>query len=213
MEKFSSYLAKKITLSLGYTKEKEQVLSYGLIAMTQFFSILLIVSLVGCIANFAYECILIFLGVGFLRKSTGGAHSDTMQGCMIMSCTNITFLAFLSRYILKFPTNTYYPLFIYLLCYLICFYIIYTYVPLDSPNKRITSKAKIARLRKQSFSMLAVYFVATILFTILSTYSIRFQSIANSFCLLTLWQCFTVTPAGAKFIHFLDTCLTKKLSN
>ncbi|MDO5520457.1 MAG: accessory gene regulator B family protein [bacterium] len=204
MEQLSAMLAKKISLSQGFSEEKEQVITYGLIAMIQFFSLLFIVTIIGAFFNFTYESIVIFLGVGFLRKSTGGAHSSTMRGCMILSTLNITLLAFLSRYTLMFPIKIYYCLVIYVACYLICFYIVYTYAPLDSPNKKITSKNKISRLRKQSLILLVIYCISNILFIIFSKYTPRCQSIANSICLLTLWQCFTITPAGVTFIHFID---------
>lgn len=209
MENFSAYLSKKVCLSLGYDKQKEQVLTYGLIAMLQFLTIMLLVMIIGFFGNFMLESIVIFLLVGALRKSTGGAHAGTMNGCIVMSCLNITLLAFLSRYVLIFPIKPWIYLCFYILCYIVCFLIINRYAPVDSPNKRITSQEKITRLRKQSFIKTALLFAVTVLLTIYINLNIRCQSVANSLCLLTLWQCFTLTPLGARLIHHLDRLFPK----
>lgn len=209
MEELSASLAKKISSTLDLSREKEQVIAYGLIAMIQFFSILLIVTAIGFIGHFTYESILIFLGVGILRKSTGGAHSETMQGCMIVSCISITLFAWLSKSILLFENASTYYLACYCLIYIVCFLIIYQYAPVDSANKRIKSEAKRARLRKQSFIKVILLFLGSMLLTCFSKKNIRLQSLANSLCLLTLWQCFTLTKAGIRILSFIDGFFSK----
>ncbi|MBE5960309.1 MAG: hypothetical protein E7256_02810 [Lachnospiraceae bacterium] len=210
MENLSAYLSKKLCLSLGYDKQKEQVLTYGLIAILQFVTIMLLAMIIGFFGNFMLESIVIFLLVGVLRKSTGGAHASTMNGCITMSCLNITLLAFLSRYVLIFSIEPWIYLCFYILCYIVCFLIINRYAPVDSPNKRITSQEKITRLRKQSYIKAALFMAASILLTFYSKQNIRCQSVANSLCLLTLWQCFTLTPSGGRLIHHLDRLFPKK---
>lgn len=210
MEQLAAHLAKKISASMGFDLEKEQVLAYGFTAMLQFIFLFFIALLAGVIGHCTYECLIIFFGVGFLRKSTGGAHSSTMTGCTTMSSLNIILLACLSKYVFVSSLEPYRYMMAYGICYLLCFFWIYRYVPLDSPNKRITSPTKIARLRKQSFGTLFVYAAITMILTLSSRRAIRLQSIANSLCLLSLWQCFTLTPAGAAFIHRLDLLFFKQ---
>lgn len=204
MEQLSANIAGKIALSLGLTKEREQVIAYGLTAMIQFFSIFIIITIIGLFGNFTYESILIFLGVGLLRKSTGGAHSETMLGCMIVSCTSITLFAWLSRTVLLMESATLYYLASYSLIFGLCFLFVFLYAPVDSPNKRIRSEEKRARLKKQSFIKVTVLFVTSLLLTFASSRAIRLQSLANSLCILTLWQCFTLTKTGRKVLHFID---------
>lgn len=204
MEEFSSRLAKEIADSLGFDQEKEQVIAYGLVALIQMLSILAIISIIGFCFKLIFECLLIFMGVGLLRKATGGAHSNTMFGCMVISCINIAFLGIFSKYILIFPLPSCYYSIAYILIFSLCYYIIYKKAPVDSYKKRITSAKKIARLRKQSFITVTLYFILTILFIVLSDENLIYRSIANSICLLTLWQCFTLTSMGIKLLAHMD---------
>jgi len=99
LEKLAHNISEIISKKLGYDDDKQSVIAYGLTAIFQMFSIFLIVSIIGIIGRFWAECMVIFLAVGLLRKATGGAHSETMQGCLVISIFSISFLAFLSKYL------------------------------------------------------------------------------------------------------------------
>lgn len=208
MEQLAISFAKKLSNALNYDNEQEQVIAYGLIAMLQILFLFVLILVIGSIGGFVLEAILIFLGVGYLRRSTGGTHSNTMHGCNIISCISITLLSILSKYML-FPSLTFGAyLLIVIICYFICLCIVYKKAPVDSANKRITSNEKRARLRKQSFTTLIFYFSLIILFAFLSTNNIELRRISNSICLLTIWQCFTLTTIGSKILHRIDTMLS-----
>lgn len=204
MEQLAMNLAKKLSNALNYTPEQEQVIAYGLIAIIQILSIFILIIGIGSIGGFVLEAILIFLGVGYLRRSTGGTHSNTMHGCNIISCISITLLALLSKYMLLPSLNALAYLLICILCHLTCFYVVYRKAPVDSAKKKIASEIKRTRLRKQSFITLSLYFSFSILFASLSIHCFSLRSISNSICLLTLWQCFTLTTIGAKILHTID---------
>lgn len=207
MEKFTYKLAKKISYNLNYNKDQEAVLAYGLIAMVQVISILVTILCIGIISGFAIEAVIIFLGVGYFRKSAGGAHSETMFGCYLISCFSILLLAFCSKLIIIPSISTVMFLCLCLLCHIICMIIIYIKAPVDSEKKPITSIDKRTRLKKQSLLIVIVYILITVCCVLLSTNLYQLRSIAASVCLLTIWQSFTLTKLGSYLLHKLDNVL------
>lgn len=204
MEIFAHNLAEKIALHMQYDANKKAVIAYGLIAIFQMVTLFTIVTLIGLIFHFWYESVIIFIGVGIIRKSTGGAHLNTMYGCILISSLSITILSSLSRYILSFPVNIYINLVISILVYVLCFIVFYIRVPIDSPNKPIVNPEKIKRLRKQSFIIITLFFLISLAFVFLSVRYDRFYSIAVCIRLTMLWQLFTLTKFGIWVFEKID---------
>ena len=70
----STKLAEKLANALGYNDEQRAVLAYGLGAAIQMLELFIIALVFGLVFDCAYESIILFLGVGFLRRSCGGTH-------------------------------------------------------------------------------------------------------------------------------------------
>lgn len=204
MEKLAHYIAEKIALHMQFDDDKKAVIAYGLTAIFQIITLFIIISIVGLIFDFWYESIIIFIGVGIIRKSTGGAHSQTMYGCILISVLNIMILSSLSRYILNFPVNIFINLLISVLVYVLCIIVFYNRVPVDSPKKPITKPEKIKRLRRKSYITITLFLIISIFFILLSVRFERFYSIAVSIRLAMLWQLFTLTKLGMWFINKID---------
>lgn len=198
-------IAEKIALQLDYDDERKAVVAYGLIGIIQMVTIFIIITIIGLIFDTWYESMIIFLGVGMIRKSTGGAHAGTMLSCNIISVVTVTILSALSRYILNIPFNTYVNLGLTVFIFVICFIIFYLRVPVDSPNKPITKPEKIKRLRRQSFLILTLLILTSGISILFTDYNDRFYSIAISIRLILLWQSLTLTKFGALFIEKIDT--------
>jgi accessory gene regulator B len=198
-------IAEKIALQLDYDDERKAVVAYGLIGIIQMVTIFIIITIIGLIFDTWYESMIIFLGVGMIRKSTGGAHAGTMLSCNIISVVTVTILSALSRYILNIPFNTYVNLGLTVFLFVICFIIFYLRVPVDSPNKPITKPEKIRRLRRQSFLILTLLILTAGISILFTDYNDRFYSIAISIRLILLWQSLTLTKFGALFIEKIDT--------
>jgi accessory gene regulator B len=205
IETLAHKIAKKIALQLDYDDDRKAVIAYGLIAILQMATIFIIITIIGILFDFWYECMIIFMGVGIIRKSTGGAHSKTMNGCIIISVLSVTVLSALSRYLLFRPMNTYVNLGISVIIFIISFIIFYLRVPVDSPNKPIVKQEKIRRLRKQSYFLIIVFFLLTATFITLATVNNRFYSFATSVRLMILWQVFTVTETGILLLKKVDS--------
>ena len=205
MEKLSLNIAEAISKSLNYNNDKKEVIAYGLAAIFQMISIFIITFIIGLFAGFWIESMIIFMSVGLLRKATGGAHSQTFQGCMIISIFSIFFLSFLAHYLIPIHyniSNVFIP--IVLIIYGFSFYIVYKLAPVDTPAKPIVKKEKIRMLRRKSFTTLAIYFIISMTLIIFSDFYSKNVNISLSFCLSTLWQVFTLTKSGSKIINLVD---------
>ena len=169
-------------------------------------SIFIITSVIGLAGGFWVESLVIFLGVGILRKSTGGAHSQTFQACLIISIFSISLLSLLSSHLVPngVVIDMTYSFVVICIVFLISFFFIYKLAPVDSLAKPIVKKEKIARLRKNSILTLIVYFLLAIAFTFFSTSLLWLQKISISLCFATLWQVFTLTKTGHKLISGID---------
>ncbi|MGB8454622.1 MAG: accessory gene regulator B family protein [Anaerocolumna sp.] len=205
METSAHNLAGKISLEMHFNEDKEAVIAYGLTAIFQLTTIFVVISIIGLIFHFWFECIIIFLGVGIIRKSTGGAHSETMYGCIIISVLSVIFLASLSKYLFDYPIAKIVDFGISIFIYAFCFIIFYIRVPVDSPNKPIVRPEKIKRLRRQSFIILTILFIIAIALIILSSWNNRLYSIAVSLRLTMLWQVFTLTGIGSQIFGKIDS--------
>lgn len=204
IEVLANKIADKIAFQLSFGEEKRSVIAYGLIGILQVTTLLLIITLIGLVTDSLYESLIIFLSVGFMRKSTGGAHSNTMMGCNTVSVLSIALLALSSRYLLNTPVDNYVNFGLTILVFLIGFVVFYLYVPVDSPNKPIVSNEKIKRLRKESFSKLFLFFLLTLVSITLADAHERFYSIASSIRVAMIWQAVTMTKTGTLLLSRLD---------
>ena len=204
MEELAHNIAEKIALHMQFDEDKKAVIAYGLTAIFQMVTLFTVISIIGLIFGFWYESIILFIGVGIIRKSTGGAHSQTMYGCILISVLSVTILSSLSKHILSFSVNVFVNLGISVLVFALCFIIFYIRVPVASPKKPIVKPEKIKRLRRQSFIILTIFFLILVAFIFLTVLNDRFYSIAVSIRLAMLWQLFTLTEIGARFIDKID---------
>ena len=207
METLAKKVACNISTQMNYDENKRDVIAYGLTAIFQMVFIFIIITIIGLLLGIWYECIIIYLGVGIIRKSTGGAHSQTMNGCIIISVLSITSLSFVSGYLLNLHINTGVNILISLIVYIICFICFYQRVPVDSPNKPIVKPEKIKKLRKQSFLILTFLFLLSVIFILLAINYERFYSLTMIIRLTMLWQVFTLTNIGIKFFERFDSKL------
>ena len=203
VERLAKNIAANIGEELQYSPEKTAVVAYGLTAIFQMLIIFFVFSLVGFIGGFWAEGVIIFFLVGLLRKSIGGAHSETFTGCVIYSVLFISLMAFLSHYLVN-PNLLYYHIAISSLSFAFSYLIVYKKAPVESPNKPIRKKEKIKRLRINAFITLSIYFIAVAVLYYLSGKDLRFSGYAISVTMAVLWQTFMLTGSGHKFMQVID---------
>lgn len=201
----STKLAEKLANALGYNDEQRAVLAYGLGAAIQMLELFIIALVFGLVFDCAYESIILFLGVGFLRRSCGGTHCTTYMACILTSSLSICLLAFVCRYLLP----GYLPNWVYILAGMVpgfgcAFAFAWKRVPQDSPAKPITNPAKIARLRRQCFTTLLVYLlIASLLLAFDWGDGRNISSFCAVICVL-YWQCFTLTKWSTRLAQAMD---------
>ncbi len=192
----------QISGALSLEEERRQVIEYGLLALVQMSVILAGAMLAGAVFGFLPETVILFFSVGILRKNTGGAHSETIGGCTVMSIAVICILAALCRYVLMgIPSQTMAVLLL-ALCYGLAFLQIYRRAPMDTPNKPITKPEKINRLRRQGFFVLAIYAILSL--ALLLWGAKRGTSLSFAVSCASLWQAATLTRPGATMIRTVD---------
>lgn len=198
-------LAEKLARVLGYSDEQRRVIAYGMGAAFQMFELFAISTIFGIFFDCLYECIIIFLGVGLLRRTTGGTHCATYMACILTSSLSICLLALFCRYLIP----AYLPKWVYVVLGILpgfgcALAFAYKRVPLASPNKPINNPAKIKRLRRQCFTTLLVYLAAAIALLLFDWKSGRNIS---SFCAVIsvlYWQCFTLTSWSERMAQAMD---------
>lgn len=212
MEVLAHRIADGIALQLNLEQEKRSVIAYGLIGILQVTTLFIVITIIGLVTDTLYESLIIFLSVGIMRKSTGGAHSNTMMGCNTVSVLSIALLAISSRYMLNGPINSYVNLGVTMIVFLLGYVISYLRVPVDNPNKPIVNRDKIKRLRKESYIKLFIFFVLTLGFTLLADSHERFYSIASSIRVAMIWQAVTLTQTGTSLLSRLDSIVNWMLN-
>ncbi len=203
MEQLAKKAADNIGKNLQYDSEKIAVVAYGLTAVFQMFIIFFVLSIIGLIGGFWTEGIIIFILVGLLRKSVGGAHSKTFTGCVTYSIFFISLMAFLSHYLAN-PGLLYYFVAFSGLSFAVSYFVIYKKAPVDSPNKPIQREEKIKCLRINAFITITIYLVAVAILYYFSRENLRFSGYGISITMAVLWQIFMLTEPGHKFMQIID---------
>jgi accessory gene regulator B len=206
MIKLSQIIARKIGDSLKLDDEKVAVMSYGLFGMLQVAVIFAASVIMGLIFGFFWEAMILFFSVGFLRRLIGGAHSQGLMSCMIISILSIAILSLLARYVLPafgFVFAAAFSAFVYLSASCL----IYKLAPVDSPNKPVRAPEKIKRLRKSSFAVMLSFILLTVAALILQYKGIETAPYIFALDLSVLWQSCMLTKLSHKLLSRFDRIL------
>ncbi|MDD3832349.1 MAG: accessory gene regulator B family protein [Oscillospiraceae bacterium] len=198
MEKFVGKMANKIATNLKYDDEQRAVIQYGLYAILQIIITAIFILLIGFFTHSLWECIIVYISVALLRKSTGGAHAKTSNGCLVVSIIAVSALSIISRYFTFFQYGYIIGFVLSPVFFLVSCLIIYKLAPVGTENKPLNSPEKIKRLRKQSFITLIFYACILAGMLILSIYYDRALNLAFSLGVATLWQALTLVKAVKK---------------
>jgi len=195
MEKLVKKLADAITVPLGYDSEQRAVVQYGLFAVIQILVVAVIISVFGIVAGCIWECWISYLSVAMLRKSTGGAHANTSNECLVISVLVISLIGLISRYFRLMPHALLIGLVICPVLFFVSCLIVYKKAPVDSEKKPIKSAEKIRRLRLISLVTLIIYALLAFLLFAVSFNNLIYLSLAVSLNLSVFWQSLTLLMA------------------
>lgn len=207
IEALANRIADGLASQLNLDQERKAVIAYGFIGILQGVALFLMISVIGILTGTVYEVLIIFLSVGYIRKSTGGAHSRTMWGCNTVSVFSISLLALASKYLLGMPVELSVNIGFTIILFLAEFMVFHKRVPVDSPNKPIVSAEKISRLRRESFTKLFLFLLLTGAAIAAADTHIRLYSIASSIRMAMIWQVITLTEKGASLLAKVDSAV------
>lgn len=135
------------------------------------------------------------------RRFSGGVHCTAFHRCLVVSTA-----AFLGIGYLTFALEKYgYFYGFYLVAMVTTLWIAFRWAPAENPVKPIPTEEKRVKLRKKS--LLSVGVGAILLFGI-CFFRLLPPFVVTAMALGFLWQSFTITPWGYRFIGWLDRCLT-----
>lgn len=205
-------IAEQIAAKLGYNDEQRKVMAYGLGAAIQMLELLIISAVFGLIFDCLYECLIIFLGVGLLRRTTGGAHCSTYMACIMTSSLSICLIALICRWLIPSTIPKWIFIVFGILPAFVCtFAIAYKRVPQASKNKPITNPVKIKRLRKECFITLGVYLALSIVLLLFDWGNGRNITSLCALISVLYWQSFTLTSLSVWLAQTMDQLFTSDI--
>lgn len=210
MERFSKNIAKEISQTLQYDTEKEAVIAYGLLGILQLLTNIGLTLLLGFFFGVPMQALFLSFTVSLLRRFSGGAHASSLNLCTIVGLVYSIAFAKTSVFLASHVDSLWLPLVFGLLSLFASWVTVALRAPVDSPKKPIRSAAKKQRMRRGSFSILALYTILFIVLFILGCYQLTFLSFGYSLVFGVLWQTFSLTPTGIRFLSNLDKKAQKK---
>lgn len=209
MEKYSKAVAAKLAEDLGYDDEKREVMAYGAFALFQMIISVGLVLAFGIIFHVAAEALIISFTASILRKYSGGVHASSPNICTFLGVAVCIGFGMLIIHV-PAPAS---GIAVYAAAVVLAFawagFTLYRLAPVDTPNKPIRSEAKRKRMRKGSFTLLAVYLVLAAAALCMHILFKLDNFFAYSMCITfgVLWQVFTLTGSGHLVIEKLDQFL------
>jgi len=204
MRKLAIYLASKISAELKCDSEKETVIAYGLTAIIQILITLILIILFSSLTGTVPEALFVCLSGSLLRRYSGGAHASSAEICTAFSTLYCVAASVLAKGILFRLYDHTFMLACLLVCYALAFVIVRRFAPVDSVNKPIRSESKRRRLRKDSCITLIVYAAVSAALYMAGFRALRFRSLGIALLFGLLWQIFTLTPIGGRFVHGIN---------
>ena len=185
IEIISNYSAKWLATKVPNDKyptveDQIEVFTYGfMVIWGAIFKILLMVSLAS-IFSIKLPALIITLTFSSLRIIAGGYHFGGYNKCITFSTIQFIGTALLIKYTLQYWSfiDMWY---LFNFCVVITMYIIYRYVPRDTPNKPITELLEIKKFKRWSSYYL---FIWTIIMTISLLFNLKIIVISSCFGLL-----------------------------
>ena len=204
MEKLANRISLRIASELSFDNDRREVIEYGLIALMQTVLVIAIVIVLGFILGIFTEAVIISLGVSVLRKYSGGAHASSIASCTIISTILCISFAFLGRYLADVKLPDVVIISAAVLTYLFAVVIVLYKVPVDSPNKPVTSESKRRRLKIKTFIVIAVYFVVSAVSFFFRHHQGLPESVFICILISILWQMGTLTGPGKYLVEGSD---------
>ena len=181
--------------------EQAEYIAYGAEILIGSVVKLSILFFIAGILNTLLEVSILLIVTGAIRTLSGGAHCSAYYRCMITSVVMLNAIGYITKSI--YPYMKQLPIFILLVILVLPIYLYWRHAPQAPDNKPFDCRKK-----EESFRRCTL--IAVVLLSV-TTISIGTDSMIGwTIMLALLWQAFTLTTAGHKFIGAWDALLTIK---
>lgn len=208
MEKLANLLAGQIRQKLGLDCEKTAVVSYGLLAILQTVFLGILIVLISWPFQITLASIVLFLGIGLLRKYAGGVHASSLFTC---NCVSLI-ICLGAGCLISYPMMRYFSQITALLFWIVCsaagLFQILRKAPMQSPKKPIRVQRR-QILRKKAILASGTYLLLSLVFLLFCYQSPFCQKLGFSLSFCLLWQAVTMSNAGSFLLNKFDALLSK----
>jgi len=191
-----TYVAKKVSRA-----DQTEFLSYGAEILVGSIIKLCILFSLSIIMNISLEVAILLTVTGLIRTLSGGAHCSAYYRCLVTSVFIFTVLGYFIK--VNYPFIRQLHPTILLVILVLTFYLYWSYSPQAPSNKPFKDKKTEFAFRRYTLLTVLILSITAIVLG-----SNRLTAWVISFALL--WQSFTLTPAGHRFIGLCDILLTFK---
>lgn len=201
VDNVSGFLKRELSLS----DDQADIIRYGLFSLVATSMNLLAVFILSSAIGVMREALAVTVNMMFFRKVSGGAHSESLSGCIITGTLVSTFLALAAKGAsawLAVPNALIIPQVFALAA-------VYLYAPADVPQKPITNPRQRTTLRLLSFAYLVLFALLGPALRIFAPYNWSYLYSVAAVGLF--WQGFLLTPPGYVFMEKLGRLLEKNL--
>lgn len=188
-------IAERVKNETGGTNENKEIIAYGLFAILQIFFTIILTFFIGYVFGVELEALIVTISIVILRRSSGGAHANTPNKCVLIS---VIIGIFLGKTCVLLTSTPKIAAGISIAIYLTSLIACIKYAPQDNQNKKIKSKEKRNRLKRNSIATVVLYFIFSVILQIISYKSkdLNLNSYIYSIFMGTAWQSFSITPYG-----------------
>jgi len=191
-----SYVAKKIS-----RPDRAEFLAYGAEILLGSVIKLSILFFVAALLGIIPEVAILLMVTGLVRTLSGGAHCSAYYRCLMTSVLILTALGYIIKTIQPFISSL--PTIVSCVITALSLHWYWCYAPQAPLNKPFKNRTKELTFRR--YTLITVV-TLSIISVILGTHS----PIGWTMAFALLWQAFTLTPVGHRFIGSCDILLTSE---
>lgn len=207
VEDLCSKITQAIVQEIGVNEEKKSVINYGIFAIVQMMSSIILILIFGLIFNVALEALIIIFTISLLRQSSGGVHASTPSSCLIISTVYSLSGGLICKNI---RISEQWTIILAVVIFALAYYILWKLAPVDSKAKPIRSIEKRRGLKRKSIFILTVYLILQVInFSMFYFMGNRSLLVYNQ-CIYMgiLWQIFSLTKIGHDLLGKIDSIFT-----
>jgi accessory gene regulator B len=193
----SRNMAKTFGENLGYTEEKTDLLRFGfeiIIGEGLKLAVLIAIALIYDILPEMLSIIITFL---IFRFVSGGAHSNSHEGCLVMTTLFFTGIALVSSNCSSVPGT------LLVIAFIISAIAITLWAPAENKNRPIKPEKR-EKLKILSYILLVVWALGV---SIATNFSIFYSGVVFASALAVILQAFILSPAGFRLMEYTDVII------